>query len=122
MLCKACFRPYLHVFSPYSGIGPTGGGSPKGLAHSLLMRVFTLDSSKMKVFKTFFFDIVTTQYDHPSYLKHVLGRIYMFFTLFGYWVGGGGSPKGLVHNLLMQFFTVDSSKMEVFKTFFFLIL
>ena len=22
--------------------------------------------------------------------------------------GGGGSPKGLVHNLLMQFVTVDS--------------
>ena len=37
----------------------------------------------------------------------------MFFTLFGYWVGGGGSPKGLVHNLLMQFFTPDSSKIEV---------
>ena len=35
-------------------------------------------------------------------------RIYVFFTLFGYWVRarGGGSPKGLVHNLLMQFFTL----------------
>ena len=46
----------------------------------------------------------------------------MFFTLFGYWVGVGRSPKGLVHNLLMQFFTLDSSKMEVFKTCFFWIL
>ena len=46
----------------------------------------------------------------------------MFFTLFGYWVGGwgvGGAPKGLVHNLLMQLFTLDSSKIEVFKTCFF---
>ena len=44
----------------------------------------------------------------------------MFFTLFGYWVGGGGgAPKGLVRNLLMQFFTLDSSKMEVFETYFF---
>ena len=44
----------------------------------------------------------------------------MFFTLFGYCVraGGGGSPKGLVHNLLMQFFTLGSSKIEVVKTFF----
>ena len=43
----------------------------------------------------------------------------MFFTLFGYWAGGGGgSPKGLVHNLLMQFFTPGSSKIEVFETFF----
>ena len=45
----------------------------------------------------------------------------MFFTLFGYQVrgGGGGAPKGLVHNLLMQFFTPDSSKIEVFETCFF---
>ena len=42
----------------------------------------------------------------------------MFFTLFRYWVRGGG-PKGWVHNLLMQFFTPDSSKMEVFETCFF---
>ena len=76
----------------------------------------------MEVFKTCFFDIVTTQYDRPSYLKHILGRIHMFCTLFGYWVGGGGgggAPKEMVHNLLMQFFTLDSSKMEVFKTCFF---
>ena len=45
----------------------------------------------------------------------------MFFVLFGYYVpgGGGGSPKGLVHNLPMQFFTLGSSKIEVFETCFF---
>ena len=45
----------------------------------------------------------------------------MFFTLFGYYVrgGGGGAPKGLVHNLLMQFFTLGCSKIEVFKPCFF---
>ena len=44
----------------------------------------------------------------------------MFFTLFGFKVGGGGgSIKGLVHNLLMQFFTLDNSKIEVFETGFF---
>ena len=42
----------------------------------------------------------------------------MFFTLFGYRSGGGGSSKGLVHNLLMQFFTPGSSKIEVFETCF----
>ena len=31
----------------------------------------------------------------------------------------GGSPKGLVHNPLMWFFTLDSSKMELFETCFF---
>ena len=41
----------------------------------------------------------------------------MFFTLFGFDLRrGGGAPKGLVHNLLMQFFTLGSSKMEVFET------
>ena len=32
--------------------------------------------------------------------------------------GGGPSPKGLVHYLLRQFFTLDSSKLEVFETHF----
>ena len=47
----------------------------------------------------------------------------MFFTLFGYWahggMGGGGSPKGLVRNLLMQFFTLGSPKIEVFEAYSF---
>ena len=63
MLCKACFRPYLGVFHHIGvlGIGlGGGGGSPKELVHNLLMQFFTLDSSKMEVFKTCFFDIVTT--------------------------------------------------------------
>ena len=48
----------------------------------------------------------------------------MFFTLLGHWARGGmgGSPKGLGHNLLMQFFTLDGSKMEVLGTYFFWIL
>ena len=29
--------------------------------------------------------------------------------------GGGGAPKGLVHNLLLQFFTLGSSKTEVLE-------
>ena len=41
----------------------------------------------------------------------------MFFTILGCWVGiGGGAPKGLVHDLLMQLFTLDSSKIQVFQT------
>ena len=67
-----------------------GGGAPKGLVHNLLMQFFTPDSSKIEVSETSFFDIVTTQYDHPRYVKHVLGRIYVFFTRFGNQVRGGG--------------------------------
>ena len=48
-------------FSPYLGIGHAGaGGSPKGLVHNLLMQFFTLDSSKIEVFETCFYDIVIT--------------------------------------------------------------
>ena len=101
----------------------TNNGPVNGLVHSLLMQFFTLGSSKMEVFETSFNDIVTTQYDHARYVKHVLGRIYVFFTLFGYQFrgggGGGGAPKGWVHNLLMQFFTLGSSKIEVFETCFY---
>ena len=43
-------------------------------------------------------------------------RVFLPIWILG---GGGGSPKRLVHNLLMQFFTLDSSKIEVFETCFF---
>ena len=45
----------------------------------------------------------------------------MFFILFGNWAGarGGGAPRGSAHNLLMQFFTLGSSKIEVFEHSFF---
>ena len=33
--------------------------------------------------------------------------------------GMGGAPKGLVHNLLLQFFTRGSSKTEVSETYVF---
>ena len=69
----------------------TNNGLVNGEVHNLLMQLFTLGSSKIEVFETCFFDIVTTQNDHPRYVKHVLGRLYMFFTLFGYQVGGGVS-------------------------------
>ena len=92
-----------------------GGGSPNGGVHNLLVQFFAMDNSKIKVSGTYFFDIVTTHNDHPRYVKHVLGSIYVFFTLFGDCVGGGGSPHGVVHNLLVQFFILNSSKIEVFE-------
>ena len=108
-------------FSPYLGIVALGGRrSPKGLVHNLLVQFFTLDSSKIEVFETYFSDTVITQNDHPSYVKHVLAVFTCFHAI---WVlargGGGGSPKGLVQNLLMQLFTLGSSKIKVLKSFFF---
>ena len=96
-----------------------GGGASNGLLHNLLWQFFTPYSSKIEVSETYLYDIVTTQYDHPNYVQHVVVRMYVFFTLFDYYVQGGGSPKGLVHNLLMQLFTVGSPKVEVLETYFF---
>ena len=41
----------------------------------------------------------------------------MYFSPYlGIGCGVGGSPKGLVHNLLVQLFTLDSSKIELSET------
>ena len=87
--------------------------------HNLLMQFFTPDSSKMEVFETYFFDIVTTQNDIPSYAKHVLGRIYVFFTLFGYQVGGGGGlPRDGCTTCLCSFSTRTAQKSKFWKLVF----
>ena len=53
-----------------------------------------MSSSKIEVSESYFFDIVTAQTDHPTFVWYVLGSIYVFFTLFWYWVrGGGGLPR-----------------------------
>ena len=80
------------MFFTLFGYWVGGGGSPKGLVHNLLMQFFTLDSSKMKVFETDFFDIVITQNDHPRYVKHVLGLIAYFSPHSSIRSGGGGLP------------------------------
>ena len=97
-------------FSPYLAVGGGGGGAPKG--HNLLMQFSHLSSSKMEISKTDFFDTLTIQKDQISYVKHVLAPLYVFFTLFGCW-GGGGLPRGIGHNLLMQFSRLSSSKKVV---------
>ena len=46
----------------------------------------------------------------------------MVFTTLEYWVwggGGGGAPKELVHTLLLQLFTLSSSKIQISETCFF---
>ena len=49
--------------------------------------------------------------------------VFHLICVLGAWGGGRGGkvPKGLVHNLLMLFFTLGSSKIEVFKPYCFLI-
>ena len=94
----------------------TNNGLVNGEVHNLLMQFFTPGSSKIEVFETCFFDIVTTQNDISNYAKHVLGPIYVFFTLFGNQVRGGGVSQGTG---AQPAFNPDSSKIEVFETCFF---
>ena len=88
--------------------------------HNLLMQFFNPDSSKIEVFQTCFFDIVTTQNDISSYAKHVLGRIYVFSPYLGVRSGGGGGgvSQGTGAQLLMQFFT-RTAQNRSFRNLFF---
>ena len=64
-------------------MGAGGGGvSPGRMVHNLVMPLFSPTNSKIKVFETYFFDIVCTQKDHR--VRYVVGNIYVFFTSFGY--------------------------------------
>ena len=86
------------------------------------MQFFTTGGSKIEVSGTFSFDIVTTQYDHPRYVKHVLGRIYLFFALFRYWVpgggGGGGLPMDWYTSCLCSFSPLAAQKSKIPKRIF----
>ena len=80
-----------------------GGGVRKGLVDNLLrQQFFTLDSSKMEVFETHFFDIVITQNDHPSYVKHLLGCIYVFSPYLGIGWGHEATETGLAYAPVSQ--------------------
>ena len=79
------------------------------------MQVSSLCSSKMEIFETDFFYILTIHNDQVSHAKHALHPIRVLFTVFGCLDGG----KGLGHNLLVQFSTLGNSRMAIFKTDFF---
>ena len=101
--------------------GGGGGGLPRGLGHNLLMQFSRLSSSKMEISETDFFHTLTIQNDQISYVKHVLAPFLLVFShyLAAMGGGGGGLPRGLGHNLLMQFSRLSSSKMEISETDFF---
>ena len=62
---------------------------------------------KWKFFQ--FFYVQTIYNDEVSYVKHVLDLLCVFFTLFAFFLGGGGLQRGLRHNLLMQFSSLGTS-------------
>ena len=104
--------PLYAFFTPFGCFG--GGGVPRVLGHNLLMEFSNPRSSKMEFSETEFFYILTIHNDQVSYIKHVVDPLYWFFfyriRVSG---GGGGVPRGLGHNLLMQFSNPGSSKMKM---------
>ena len=82
------------MFFTLFGIRSRGGGGPKVLVHNVLMQFFNPDSAKIELFETGFFDIVTTENDHPRYVKHILGCICVLFIAFRYRAPGGGGGGG----------------------------
>ena len=105
------FYTFFVCFSPYLVVWGGGGGVTGSRAHNPLTQFSGLGSSKMEISETNFFDTLTIQKDQISYVKHVLAPLYVFFTLFGW--GRGWLPRGLGHNLLMQFSRLSSSRMVV---------
>ena len=89
--------PSLCVFHP---LWILGGGIPRGQGHKLLMQFSSLGNSKMEIYETDIFYTLKIQNDQICYAKHVLAPLHVFFTLFRCRGGGGGLPKGLVHNPL----------------------
>ena len=85
------------------------------------MQFFALGSSKIEVSETCFFDIVITYNDHPRYVKHVLGCIYVFFTLFGVLGGGGGGggSQGMGTQPACAVFHPGQLKNRSFRNLFF---
>ena len=108
------------MFFTLFGYWPHGGGGvSQGIGTLPAYAVFHAGQLKIKVFKTGFYDIVITQNDHARYLcfsKHVLGRIYVYFTPFGYWPhgGGGGLPRDWYTTCLCSFSPRAAQKRNLF--------
>ena len=93
ILCKACLAPFYVFFALFG----CWGGVPRGLGHNLLMQFSSLGSSKMEISETDFFDTLTIQNDHISYVQYVLAPppfFCPFHTISVCVWGGGVAPKG----------------------------
>ena len=120
-------------FSLFLGLW-CGGLGQTGLVPSLVMQHFILDrsdaaftphNSKMKVFETDFFDYLITENDHPTYVKHFFGSIYVVFFSFTLWMlwirfgYGEGVPEWFVHKVMSSFSPALAQKLKFSRPNFF---
>ena len=96
----------IMCFSPHLGME---GGKGRWVCHGIGTdsRHAAFHPGQVKNNLSAFLFIPTTQTDHPTYVKHVLGNINAFLGFLAIECGEVGRvPKGLLHNLLMLFFTL----------------
>ena len=105
---------FFTLFGFFRGRGGSQGG--RGTTCSCIFP--SSAAQKWKFPKLFFFNILTIDNVRTPHVKHVFHPIHVLCTLFGCLDWG----KGLGHNLLMQFSTLSSSKIEIFGINFFDIL
>ena len=105
-------------FSPLFSNGREWWGLPRDQYPTYLCS-FLRGLLKYHSLQSLYFDMFTTHNDHPSDVQHVLPSFCVLFPLIGHWVRWvGGLRKGLVHNMLVQVFTLGSSKFQVSETIF----
>ena len=102
-------------------LGWGGGGGQWGWGTTCLCSFSASAAKKWKFPKLIFFCILTIQDHQISYVKHVSDPIHVFHLIWVFFLGGG-VPRGLGHNLLMQFSSLCSSKMAISETDLFYIL
>ena len=113
-------QPVFMWFVMYSGICCAGGVTPKGFVHHLLMQFLTPAAQRLKFPNPIFSTSSVLNMTMPAIKSTFSGRMMCFVPYLGILCGGRGevSPKGLVHNRVVQFFTLGNSKIEAFETFF----
>ena len=104
-----CFSSYLGALDVWTGARGRG---------TTCLRHFPPSIAQKCNLSNPFFLILTFHHDQISYVKHVLDPLYVFFILFGRF-GCLDRGQGLGHNLLLQFSTLYTSKMEISKPGFF---
>ena len=78
------------------------------------MQLSNFSSSKMEISEPDFFYIWTIRNDQISYIEHVLALFMClspYLCVWGPGGGGGGGARGLGHNLLMQFSSLEWSSL-----------
>ena len=116
---------FLHYLGFWGGVAPRGSSAQPANAVSSFgssRMVVPLPSSRClaegnRIFSKHFFDIVTTY--NNMLCKACFSPILCVFHTIWVWGGGGGLPRGLGHNLLMQYSGLGNSKMEFSATDFF---